>query len=909
MKIDKSKINAKASSLKNSALKAVKSKKSTKSLNYKNLSSPLAKSSSSKKGLLNKRSSTRASLNSSLSLGKPPEGRLKKILWYAHPKRFFKFLFSKQGLFFSLKAAGISLLLFGLMIFGLFAYYRKDLNKLKPEEIAARIQNSGVKYYDRTGQVLLWEQKGQKDRTVVESNQISDKIKQATVALEDRRFNSHRGFDPRGLLRAALRNSSSGDATSQGGSTITQQLVKNELLTTEKSISRKLKELILAIEVERTYSKDQILTLYLNSNNYGGTATGIERAAQRYFGDNKHAKDLTLSESIFLAAIPQSPSRYDPYRDSFKPEQLKVRMQAALKGMVDLGYISQQEADSVDVMAILDQVQPKELALKGQYDGIKAPHFVLEVEKQLEDKFGNKALQTSGYKVITTLDWDMQQIADQQVASGMARIDAAGGDNAALVSVDVQTGQVLAYVGSRDFTYEGFGQYNEATEPRQPGSSIKPFAYAKLMESPSWGPGSTILDTPKTWKGLGGNGQDYSPNDYDNKFKGPMSIRNALPESRNLPALRAIEIAGVEPTVQLAKAMGDKDLCELTKAAGKSYNIAVVLGGCEVKLEEHVQAYSTFARGGTYKPQAKVLRVETPTGEVVDEWKDTSGEQVLNPEIAWLLGDILSDDNARSGTFGHNNKDIVIPGIKAAAKTGTTNRNAEGWMMGYTAKVATGVIVDSSDRSGMHAITSRLTGPIYTGFMKEVYKLKGWKSEDFFEKPAGIQQLTVDGRTDYFQSWFKKPKELPGKEFTVDRVSKKLASACTPEGAKEKVQATAIRSGDNDTDVEYQAAGYDLKNEDDFHKCEDVKPSVSAINYSTAGSGKYNLSFTVTQGTNSLQSISLYIEGNLVQSLSPVSGLNTVQVNVGSGAAHSAKVVVVDNGYYSSESNVTLPAN
>ncbi len=877
------------------------SRKASGSLNYKNLSSPLARVSAAKKGLLNKRSGSRSSVSG--PLGKPPKGRLKKILWYSHPKRFFKFLFSKQGLFFSLKVAGLGILFLGLFIFGLFAYYRKDLNKLKPEEIAARIQNSGVKYYDRTGQVLLWEQKGQKDRTVIESNQISDNIKHATIALEDRRFNSHRGFDPRGLLRAFLKNSSAGDATSQGGSTITQQLVKNELLTTEKSYSRKLKELILAIEVERTYSKDQILTLYLNSNNYGGTATGVERAAQRYFGDSKHASDLTVAESVFLAALPQSPSRYDPYRDSFKPEMLKARMNAALKGMVELDYISQTDADAINVTAVLDQIQPKELALKGQYDNIKAPHFVLEVEKQLEEKFGNKNLQTSGYKVITTLDWDMQQIADASVSNGMARVVSGGGDNAALVSVDVATGQVLAYVGSRDFNYEGFGQYNEAAEPRQPGSSIKPFAYAKLMENPSWGPGSTILDTPKTWKGLGGGGNDYSPNNFDNKFKGPMSIRKALPESRNLPALRAIDIAGVEPTVQLAKAMGNKDLCELTKAAGKSYNIAVVLGGCEVKLEEHVQAYSTFARAGKAKEQAKILRVETPTGEVVDEWKDSAGEQALNPEIAWLMSDILSDDDARSGTFGRNSRDIVIPGIKAAAKTGTTNRNAEGWMMGYTPKIATGVVVDRSDRGGMNTSTSRMTGPIYTNFMKEVYKLKNWKSEDFFERPAGIQQLSVNGRTDWFQSWFKKPKELPGKEFIVDRVSKKIATACTPEGAKEKVQATAIQTGDSNEAVEYQAEGYDLKNEDDFHKCEDTKPS-GTLNSSLVGPKQYKFIAGVFQGTHGLQNASLYIDGNLVYNFGTASGETTQTLTAGN---HAVKLVISDVAFYTYEA--TIPVN
>ncbi len=878
-----------------------KSQSTTGSLSYKNLASPESKS-PTKRGLLNSRQSTRSRSTNVAGLGKPPAGKFKKALWYAHPKRFFKFLFSREGLMFSLKAIGIGILVFGLFVFGLFAYYRKDLNKLKPEEIANRINNSGVKYYDRTGQVLLWEQKGQKDRTVIESNKISDNIKHATIALEDRKFNSHRGFDPKGLLRAAVKNGSTGNATSQGGSTITQQLVKNELLTTEKSVSRKLKELILAIEVERTYNKDQILTLYLNSNNYGGTATGVERASQRYFGDSKHAKDLTVGESIFLAAIPQSPSRYDPYRDSFRADLLEARMKVALKGMVDLKYITQQEADAIDVTAVLDEIQPKELALKGQYDEIKAPHFVLEVQKELEDKFGNKALQTGGYKVITTLDWDMQQIAEDSVAKGMKTIDAGGGDNAALVSEDVETGQVLAYVGSRDFHYEGYGQYNEAAEPRQPGSSIKPFAYSKLMESSSWGPGSTILDTPKTWKGLGGDGGDYSPNDFDNKFKGPMPIRKALPESRNLPALRAIEMAGVEPTVQLAKAMGDKDLCELTKAAGRSYNIAVVLGGCEVKLEEHVNAYTTFARAGKAKEQAKVLRIETGTGEVLDEWKDSKGQQALNPEIAWLMSDILSDDDARSGTFGHNNKDIVIPGIKTGAKTGTTNRNAEGWMMGFSPKIATGVLVDRSDHGGMHAITSRMTGPIYTSFMKQVYQLKGWKSEDFFERPAGIQKLTVDGRTDWFQSWFKAPKPLPGKEFIMDRISKKVATECTPEGAKEKIQAIGVR-GSSDNDVEYQAEGYDLKNTDDFHKCTDIKPPIPGI--SASGGSPHNISVTLGQGTNALQTVSMYVDGNLTQNLTAAPGTRVYQQTIPAGS-HTVKVVVQDTGYYSSENSITV---
>ena len=888
-----------------------KNQPNSNSLHYKNISDSSSTVGNSIKGSsslkprrrVTKKNSSRSNRTAPRILaGQPPEGRIKKALWYAHPKRFFKFLFSKEGLFFSLKAAGIGILLLGLFIFGLFAYYRKDLNKLKPEEIAARIKNSGVKYYDRTGEVLLWEQKGQKDRTVVESNQISDNIKKATIALEDRNFENHRGFDPKGLLRAVVKNSSN-SGTKQGGSTITQQLVKNELLTNERSFSRKLKELILAIEVERTYSKDQILTLYLNSNNYGGTATGVERAAQRYFGDTKHASDLTVEESLFLASIPQSPARYDPYRDSFDADLLKGRMQAGLKAMVETGVITQSEADKANTTAVLDKIQPKDLALKGQYEDIKAPHFVLEVEKQLEAEFSDKPLQTSGYKVITTLDWDMQQIADKSVQDNIKYVDSGGGNNAALVSVDVQSGQVLAYVGSRDFKYEGFGQYNEATEPRQPGSSIKPFAYSELFKSPDWGPGSTILDTPNTWKGLGGDGNDYTPNNFDNKFKGPMSIRKALPESRNLPALRAIDAAGVENTVQLAKSMGDKDLCELTKAAGKSYNIAVVLGGCEVKLEEHVQAYSTFGRAGVAKPQAKVLRVESSTGEVVKEWKDDQAEQVLNPEIAWLMSDILSDDDARSGTFGRNSRQIVIPGIKAAAKTGTTNRNAEGWMMGYTPKIAAGVLVDRSDHGGMNGITSRMTGPIYTDFMREVYKLKGWKSEDFFERPAGIQKLTVDGRTDWFQSYFKKPKELPSKEFTVDKITKKLATDCTPPAAREVIRAITFKSGSGENDLDYKAEGYDLKNNDDLHNCSDVKANASIKAVSSGAPGQYSITVNISQGTHSLQGAELYVDGNLVQNLG--AGASSVTQTLAAGQ-HSIKVAMSDSALYSSENSITV---
>ena len=365
-----------------------------------------------------------------------PKSKLKRVLYYLHPKNFFGFIFSKRGFKLMAKLAAIFIIIFGILGISIFTYFRRDVEKLNPEEISRRIQNSSVKYYDNTGTVLLWEYKGDKDRTVVEYGQISDDLKHATLALEDRRFYEHKGFDVKGLSRALIGRGENG-----GGSTITQQLVKNELLEdNERTLSRKAKELILAVEVERTYNKEQILTMYLNAINYGGTSYGIESGAKRYF--NKPAKELSLGESVFLASIPQLPSRYDPHSQYFEKEILEARMKAALSGMVEMGYISQDQANTVKPSDVIDTIVP--LDNSGQYKDIKAPHFVLEVQNQLFQKYGEQNIRKGGYEVTTSLDWDLQQKAEEAVANGMRTVESYGGSNASLVSVDVETGKILS---------------------------------------------------------------------------------------------------------------------------------------------------------------------------------------------------------------------------------------------------------------------------------------------------------------------------------------------------------------------------------------------------------------------------------------------------------------------------------
>lgn len=800
-------------------------------------------------------------------LSRLPKSPIKRFFYRLNPKNFFRYWFSKRGLITSLKIAGVAFMLLLVVFVSVFAYFRKDLDKLNPAELNKRVHSSTTKYYDRSGKVLLWEDKGIENRTVVASEDISTNMKQATVALEDKDFYQHSGFSPSGIIRAGWTNVTGG-TVQQGGSTLTQQLIKNVLLTNEVSVSRKIKELILSIEVERLYTKDQILTMYLNEVSYGGNRNGVEAASKEYFG--KSAKDLTLDESALLAAIPQRPPQYDPWSETADFSGLIDRQHSAIDKMAKQGYITVEEAEKAKKIDTLDKVLPP----AGKYKDMIAPHFVLEVQKQLQDEFGAKLVTTGGLKVITTLDVDMQNEAEIAVAENMAPVEAQNGNNAAMVAVENETGQILAYQGSRDFNYPGYGSYNAANALLQPGSSIKPFDYAELFKEniqPGYTPGSTLSDQPLDING-------YSPKNFDKGYRGSISIRQALGESRNIPAVKAAYAAGMDNVINLARDMGDKSYCTVDSSG--YCGLAAAIGGYSLRLDEHTNAYASFARGGAYKDLTYVLKVEAPNGDMLKEWKNPEGKQVLDPQIAYMITDILADFNARVATFGGALSQVGFnpDGVKVAVKTGTTDEAKDGWMMGYSPKITLGVWVGRSDGQAMNSTTHLQTGPMFGQFMERAHKnfgdRYGWSPDTWFDRPEGIQDAVVDGRRDIVPSWHDKNKPQ-GLTIAMDKVSKKKATDCTPDAAKEEITVyERIDIVTKQKTLTGAPAGYDLNADDDVHKCDDKYPSVSI----SANSSEGVITVSVKKGTHTLDRLTVMVDGNEIASRG-VSGSGTHKIN------------------------------
>lgn len=826
-----------------------------------------------------------------------PKSRFKRFIYRMHPKRFFKYWFSKEGGIMALKLAGIGFAVLAVFIIGVFAYFRKDLPS--PGEINNRLLNQTTKFYDRTGQILLYEVYGDQNRTVLKGDQISNHIKNATIAVEDKDFYKHGGFSVAGISRAAYNNFFKKGAVREGGSTITQQFIKNSLLTSERTYTRKVKELILSIELERLYSKDEILTFYLNEISYGSTAYGVEAAAQSYF--KKSAKDLTLDESAMLAAMPQAPTFYSPYGEN--TSELIGRKNYVLDLMVEQGYVSKEEAESAKNVDVIAKVIP--LEQQSLYSNIKAPHFVLTVQQKLEEEFGASLVTSGGLKIITTLDWDLQQKAETAVKNNMATVEKYNGDNAALSASDVPTGQVLAMVGSRDFTYPEYGSFNAAMSGRQPGSSFKPYGYAELFKNDKWSPGSRIYDVSTDFGG-------YKPNNFDFRFRGPQKVREALGESRNIPAVKALYMAGVDNVISLARKMGNTSLCDTC-----DYGLSLVLGAGEVKLAEHVHAYSTFARMGKNKTQTYALKVENANGEVLKEYQDSEGEQVLDPQIAYSVTNMLTDDAARAGTFGRNNRNVVVPGITHAAKTGTTDLSRDGWMMGYSRYIAAGVWVGNHDNRPMNSITSNQTGPIWTEFMKLAHE---GKPDLPFERVEGIKDVAFDRATgrlagpgnsntysDIAPAWFK-GWPSSNEKATIDSVSGKLATDCTPQRAKKEISGGGPAPELPPDDPWFHlwsrsygaSAGAIPTQRDDLHKCSDVKPSVSV-----SVQGK-TIKATVTQGTHQVETLNFMVDGNVVATQAISSGGTydyTVSADSGS---HTVSAEVIDKALYDAKDDKSM---
>lgn len=586
--------------------------------------------------------------------------------------------------------------------------------------------SESTKIYDRTGNVVLYDVHGTMRRTAVPLEEISSYIQKASVAIEDATFYTHRGVRPLALLRATLvqlglREGYSG----QGGSTITQQVVKNALLTQDKTILRKIKEIILAIKLERVFTKDQILSTYLNENPYGGTVYGVQEASQYFFGVD--AKDVTLSQAAYLAALPQAPTYYSPYGNH--RDELDGRAKLVLSKMREHNFITEEEFTA----AIGETVEFRNTAEAG----IKAPHFVFYVREYLEAKYGPDAIVKEGLRVITTLDYDLQKKAEDIVAKhapGMLRDFNAS--NQSIVAIDPKTGQILTMIGSKGYFDDTIdGKVNVALAHRQPGSSFKPIVYAAAFQK-GYTPDTVVFDLKTQFSThckpedvLNSEPPCYSPENYDGLFKGPMKLRDALAQSTNIPAIKTLYLTGLTEALSMARALGITTL-----GSANQYGLTLVLGGGEVSLLELTGAYGVFANDGTRNAPTGILRVEDKSGKVLEEYTAESA-QVLEPQVARQINDILSDNVARTPEFGANSP-LYFPEYDVADKTGTTNDFRDVWILGYTPGIAVGAWAGNNDNSEMaKRIAAFIIAPMWHEFMLEALQ-KYSSPSDSFPPPA-----------------------------------------------------------------------------------------------------------------------------------------------------------------------------
>ncbi len=662
--------------------------------------------------------------------------------------------------------------LFGI---GLLAYFAKDLPD--PTKIDEREVIESTKIYDRTGQVILYDIHGEEKRTIIQFEEISQFIKNSTIIAEDDNFYHHLGLDWKGITRAFVANFR-GKKIAQGGSTITQQFIKNAYLggpQSERTYTRKIKEAILSLLLERKYSKDEILSFYLNQVPYGSNAYGIEAASQTFF--NKASKDLTLGEATLLSSLPKAPSYYSPYGSH--PEELKERQEYILDRMVKFGYITEEQAE-----------EGKQEKLKYTSKGdLKAHHFVTMIQEYLEEKYGRNYndINMAGLKVYTTLDWDLQQLAQEVITNGVEKNEKTyNATNAALVAIDPKTGQVLALIGSKNYSED---QFNVATSPnRQPGSSFKPFAYAAAFRK-GYNPETILFDLETSFGEFGpvGEEKEYKPNNYDLKFRGPISMRDSLAQSINLPSVKTLYLAGVNNTISLAQDMGITTL----KDRGR-YSLSLVLGGGEVKLIDETAAYGVFASEGIRHPISLILRIEDNKKNILEEYENNP-IQVLDKQIARQINNILSDETARIPMFGTNSK-LYLPEIPAAAKTGTTQDYTDGWTIGYTPSLSVGVWAGNNDfteKMKRGAAGLYVASPIWNEFVTKAYNIKKDSGNTIFSDEKNIieNEFFLPKEIELFTPPETTPTstvpmvngELAYQNIVkIDRISNKIATELTP---------------------------------------------------------------------------------------------------------------------------------
>lgn len=671
------------------------------------------------------------------------------------------------------------IVIIGLFGAGTLFIWASSLSIPELDSFEKRKIRQSTKIYDRTGEILLYDIHENIQRTVISLSEVSRNVKNAAVAIEDAGFYEHNGIQPKAILRAVLVNLGLKSGYSgQGGSTITQQVVKNSILTPEKKISRKLKEWILALKLEKERTKEQILELYLNESPYGGNIYGIEEASNIFFG--KSAADLTLAEASYLAALPQAPTFYSPYGNN--KEKLDERKNLVLNRMFENGFITKDEYEN----ALAEQVE-----FSPQRDvGINAPHFVFFVREYLESKYGKRAVEEKGFKVITTLDFDLQQKAEEIIFKfAHENEEKFNARNAGLVAVDPKTGQILVMVGSRDYFDEEIeGNFNVAINPnRQPGSAFKPFVYATAFKK-GYTPETTVFNLKTQFqttckpedldtKGEEGKEECYSPVNYDGVFSGPITFRNALAQSVNVPAVKVLYLSGLRDSLRTAKDMGIKGLADISR-----YGLTLVLGGGEVSLLNMTSAYGVFANEGIRNEPVSILRIEDGVGNIIEEFTQRN-ETVIPRNVALQISDILSDEEARAPAFGHHSY-LYFAGRDVAVKTGTTNDYRDAWIIGYTPNISVGTWAGNNDNTSMEKrVAGFIVAPMWNAFMQEALAVI---DDEKFKRPAEVDGSKL--KPVLKGVW------RGGVEYTIDTISGKLASAFTPEETKEDKVLTNVHS-------------------------------------------------------------------------------------------------------------------
>ena len=663
---------------------------------------------------------------------------------------------------------GLGALLGGIILVWISLIKLPDFSSFDSRKIA-----NSTKIYDRTGTIVLYDLGSDAHRTSIPYTDMGTNIKNATVAIEDAKFYQNFGIEPKSLLRALIADVTHAGAV-QGGSTITQQVIKKSLLTDDKTIVRKVKEIVLALKLEREYTKDEILGAYLNEIPYGGNVFGIQEASQTFFGVNP--ADLTLAQAAYLAAIPNAPTHYSPY--GTHRDDLEVRKNYVLTREHDLGFITDIDYTSAKAEVVTFKTQ--------EAKGIKAPHFVFYIKDYLEQKYGSDMVESGGLKVTSTLDYSLQQSAEKAITDytiGEHKI--IDKQNAALVSIESKTGQILAMVGSRNyFDTEIDGNFNVATALRQPGSSFKPFVYSTAFKD-GYTPETILYDLPTSFNsscdpygnpiaGTNVKKEDcYMPNDYDNKWRGPISIRDSLARSLNVPAVKMLYMVGLQNAIKTAQDMGITTLTDPSR-----YGLSLVLGGGEVRLLEMTSAYSAFSDEGVRHPYSAILSVQDKDGTTLESWQDNP-QTVLPKNVALTMSDVLSDNTARTPTFGANSA-LYFPDHQVAVKTGTTNNFKDSWTMGYTPSLTTGVWMGKNDATAMPSTVN--AAPLFHAYMVEA--LKNYPNETFDKPTPDPEYASLPPiLRGYWQG---------GKSFIIDTVSGKLATDKTPKATQKEYVVTDV---------------------------------------------------------------------------------------------------------------------